>query len=94
MAQGPDRTENMVKKVFSTVLRVSISFGLLGLLFWIMRDEIGQIGSILKNSDLRYIFVALAIFLINIGFLAWRLKIIFGGENLTLPMRAPCALRI
>ncbi len=71
-----------MKKILSAGLRITISFGLLGLLFWLMRDRFGKIGSALIDSDIRFIIAALISFMVCVMFLAMRLKVIFYGENI------------
>ena len=73
----------MSKKV-SALLRIIISFGLLGFLFWIMRNEVRGVWSILSAANPRYLFIAALLLLINVAFLGYRLKIIFLGETLEL----------
>ncbi len=73
-----------MKNKVSTIIRLVVSFGLLGLLFWLMRREVHSIWRILLDSDLRFLAIAFFTFLINLSFLAWRLKIIFLGEDLDL----------
>ena len=77
----------MKKKIF-TLLRVGISLGLLGLLFWLMRHELRQIWDTLIASDFRYILAAIALFSIfNVTLIAYRMKVVFEGENLKLSLR-------
>jgi uncharacterized protein (TIRG00374 family) len=52
-----------------------------------MRDEFGEIRNTLRASDFRLIIVALCLFVVNVSTLAYRLKIIFKGEDLNLPLR-------
>ena len=73
----------MKNKIF-TAIRIFVSLGLLGLLFWLMRDELTKIWSTLCASNPKFLLLAILILLVNIVFLAYRLKIIFIGENLNL----------
>ena len=47
----------MKDKVF-VLLRIFISFGLLGLLFWLMRDEVRDVVRIMLDSRVSLIFIA------------------------------------
>ena len=73
----------MKKKIFS-ILRIVISFGLLGLLFYIMRNEMQHICKTIADSNLKFIGIAVVLILGNIFMMAYRLKIIFVGENLKI----------
>ncbi|MDD4956056.1 MAG: lysylphosphatidylglycerol synthase transmembrane domain-containing protein [Candidatus Omnitrophica bacterium] len=70
----------------SALLRTIVSFGLLGLLFWLMRDEIRGIYKIILSCPVGYLVVAAILFSMNIVMLAYRLKLIFFGEDLKLNM--------
>ncbi|RKY41894.1 MAG: hypothetical protein DRP85_04780 [Candidatus Makaraimicrobium thalassicum] len=74
---------NMKDKI-SVFLRIIISFGLLGLLFWFMRNEVRGIWSIILASKVWLIAAAGGFILVNVAMLACRLKIIFLGENLKI----------
>jgi len=76
----------MKNKIF-ILLRVAISFGLLGLLFWLMRDEIRDVLRILAGSRAPLIFAGAALILVNVTILACRLRAIFQGENLELSLK-------
>lgn len=76
-----------MKNKISIILRLMISFGLLGLLFWLMRHEIYRICSIIAAGNIKLIFVALLILMTNSVMLAHRLKVIFRGEDLKLTFR-------
>ena len=71
----------------SAFIRIAISFGLLGLLFWFMRHNIRDIWSIISASNLSLLAIAAVFFIINVVMLAYRMKIIFLGENLSLTLR-------
>lgn len=75
-----------MKKKILTFLRVGVSGGLLGLLFWIMRKDVCSIWGILSHSNLNFIFIGVFLTLINTVMLALRLKIIFEGENLRISL--------
>lgn len=73
-----------MKIKISSILRIVISFGLLGLLFWIMRDDVSQIGSIIASCNLKLIGFAAIIIVLNVSMLAYRMKEVFLGENLNI----------
>jgi glycosyltransferase 2 family protein len=75
----------MKKKIFS-ILRIVISFGLLSLLFYIMRNEMQHICKTIADSNLKFIGIAVVLILGNIFMLAYRLKVIFVGENLNISL--------
>ena len=73
-----------MKKRYSILLRIFISFGLLSALLWFMRDDADAIVKTLLGCDSRFILTALFIFTINTAVLACRMKIVFHGENLDI----------
>ena len=73
-----------IKNSLSALARVVISFGLLGGLFWLMRDEFRNIWRTMMTCDVRFIFAAAAFLCLTILSLSWRLKIVFNGEDLTI----------
>ena len=77
----------MIKGGLFSFLRIAVSMSLLALLFWFMRGDISNIWVTLRESDLRYIALGLALLLVNVYVLAYRLKIIFEGEDLSLDMK-------
>ena len=76
----------MKDKIFSA-LRVFVSLGLLGLLFWIKRSELGDISKIIMSCNWSFILIAAVFISINITFLSYRLKIIFVGENIKVSLK-------
>jgi uncharacterized protein (TIRG00374 family) len=76
-----------MRKNLSVLIRITISFGLLGLLFWLMRDNIRDIWLTLSTSNASFLAIALGFFLVNVTMLAYRMKIIFLGENLNITLR-------
>lgn len=75
-----------MKNKMSALIRIVVSFGLLGLLFWLMRHEIKDICRTIAASDIRLICLGAVLFLLNVSFLGVRLKVIFKGENLDLKL--------
>ncbi|MBU4457718.1 MAG: flippase-like domain-containing protein [Candidatus Omnitrophica bacterium] len=75
------------KEKLSIILRSLISFGLLVLLIWIMRDDIGGIARILKNSNKHYFIVGLCINVPMSILLSYRLKLLMTGQKIFLPLK-------
>lgn len=73
-----------MKKRLSVLIRIAVSFGLLAGLFWIMRKDAKNILEILFSCNTKYLAAALAIFICNSAALAYRMKIVFHGENLSI----------
>ena len=73
-----------MKIKLSNVMRVLVSFGLLGGLFWIMRDKFGEILVTVSHCDARFMLVAALLLIGMVVFLSLRLKIVFDGEELNL----------
>lgn len=75
-----------MKGGFFSFLRIAISVTLLGLLFWFMRSDIMDIWVTITSCNFTFILIGLALLLVNVFILAFRLKIIFKGENMNLGM--------
>lgn len=69
-----------------TFLRVIISVSLLALLFWFMRGDILDIWLTITRCNPVFIALGLALLLVNVFMLAYRLKLIFEGESLDIGM--------
>jgi glycosyltransferase 2 family protein len=76
-----------VKKGVSIAIRIIVSFGVLGWLFWIMRNNIKEIGVILLSGDPLHMAVAAFFVFIMVVLLAMRLKVVFHGENLFISLK-------
>ncbi|MBD3296670.1 MAG: hypothetical protein GF392_04820, partial [Candidatus Omnitrophica bacterium] len=76
-----------MNKKLSIMLRVFVSVGLLFLLFWLMRDQIGDIWGTIRSVDRRFIYLALGLFVINVSMLAYRMKLIFMGEEIYISLK-------
>jgi len=76
-----------MNKKLSALIRVLVSLGLISVLFWIMRDEIQSIVKIIARCDLRFIAVAGVIIICNVTMLAYRMKVVFLGENLNITFK-------
>ncbi|MBF0216490.1 MAG: flippase-like domain-containing protein [Candidatus Omnitrophica bacterium] len=68
----------------SVILRLLVSFGLLGALAWILRKDFSEIKMVLAAANKETIGVAMAIFVVLTVWLALRMKVVFEGENLSL----------
>jgi glycosyltransferase 2 family protein len=76
-----------MKKGLSTSLRVFVSFALLGGLFWVMREKIGDTWRIMLSGDIRCLMAALFFLFLMVIFLSVRLKIVFRGEDLFISLK-------
>jgi glycosyltransferase 2 family protein len=83
-----------MKNSRSILIRVGVSATLLGLLFWLMRDEIRDIGHTIADSNISFLAIALVFVAVNVWMLSWRLKVIFLGENLTITMNDAVQLTV
>lgn len=70
----------------SFTLRTAVSLGFLGLLLYLMRDNIPQILAALKGLDPRMLFISVAVFLSTIVILARRLQLIFAAEDISVSL--------
>ncbi|MFH1846704.1 MAG: lysylphosphatidylglycerol synthase transmembrane domain-containing protein [Candidatus Omnitrophota bacterium] len=75
-----------MRKTRTALIRIVISFGLLGLLFWFMRGEIYDIWETITHSNMMFISIGIVFFLVNVIMLAYRMKVIFSGETLTISL--------
>lgn len=75
------------KKTLSMGLRFIVSFGLFAALFWIMRKDIGAIGSILKNCDKSFLAAALAINISSAVLMGLRLKLLLKGQKIVMGIK-------
>jgi len=76
-----------MNKKFSMLLRIFVSIGLLFLLFWLMRGQIGDIWATIRSADMKFIYMALALFVANVSMLSYRMKIIFRGEDVIISFK-------
>ena len=74
--------EFLMKNKLSILIRIVVSFGLLGGLFWIMRDKLGDIWGTIITCDPVYVFVASLFLIVMVWSLSMRLKMVFDGEDL------------
>ncbi|MEA3489299.1 MAG: lysylphosphatidylglycerol synthase transmembrane domain-containing protein [Candidatus Omnitrophota bacterium] len=75
-----------MKKRFSAILRIVISLGLLGFLFWFMRSDFQDIWKIILTCNTRFIAIALFFVVWMLLALSWRLKVVFDGEDLKISL--------
>jgi uncharacterized protein (TIRG00374 family) len=75
-----------MKAKIANLIRILISFGLLGLLFWVMRDDVHSMWQTVIAGDMRFIAIGLVFIMANVLMLSYRFKIIFLGEDLKITM--------
>src|SRR3989338_8978954 len=68
------------------LLRTLISAVFLGLLFWMVREDIPQIAQALKSIDRGLLALSVAIFLSSVMILARRLQLIFAAEDIPVKL--------
>jgi len=74
----------MLRKNLFLYLRVITSAGLIILLVFLLRKDIVDIKRILFACRIDYLLAAIAVFILNVATISWRMKIVFDGENLNL----------
>jgi uncharacterized protein (TIRG00374 family) len=77
-----------------SIIRITISFGLLALLFWAMREDIRDMWGTMLSGNLGLVFLGLVLIIVNVTMLAYRLKIIFLGENIDIDMKEAMQLTL
>ena len=75
-----------IKQITFTILRVTISFTLLGLLFWLIRNQISEIWETIYRCDKKFVIIAICVMFGQAVMLAYRLKMIFQDENLYIAL--------
>jgi len=82
-----------MKKHLYTALRVVISLSLLGLLVWLMRDNLERVFSSLRHASPLWVWSA---FLLHVGIimalLSWRMQIVYEAAGITFPFRTALGL--
>ncbi len=76
-----------MKKGISGLVRVLVSFGLLGLLVWFMRKDAGDIVASLVGVNFGIIGICAVLIVVNVSLQGYRLKIIFLGEDIDITLR-------
>ncbi len=82
-----------MKKILA-LFRIFISAGLLFMLFWIMRKDVSHIWISLSESNVHLLWIALVLIVFNIVVLAYRMKVIFLGEDLKITLREAVELTL
>ncbi len=67
-------------------LRLAVSVFFIGLLFFVMRDELPRIVETLRDADKRLLALGTAIFFLGVLVLAVRLRLIFAAEDVKLSL--------
>jgi uncharacterized protein (TIRG00374 family) len=67
------------------LMRVTISAGFIGLLFYLVREDIPQIFHALKHVDKSLLVFSVFIFFVSVGVMAKRLQLIFAAEDVKIP---------
>ena len=74
-----------MKKIFSSVLRTSISLALIVILLYIMRDRYGEIISTLKGANISMLMFALSVFFLALCVASFRFELIVKAqENISI----------
>ncbi|NQT33390.1 MAG: flippase-like domain-containing protein [Candidatus Omnitrophica bacterium] len=81
-----------MKIKLSSIVRIAISLGLLGFLFWLMRDDLGGLWGTLISCRGQFLILAAVLLIVNVTILSYRLKIIFLGENLSITLNKSAQL--
>ncbi len=71
-----------MKKGFSSLIRFSISFGLLALLGYLFRQQLDASLKAVKQADMRWIMLAAATYILFIWISAWRWQILLRAQGL------------
>ncbi len=81
-----------MKRSITSAIRIVVSFGLLGGLFWMMRDHISEIWATMLSGDLFHIALAVVFLVIMVVMLSFRLQMVFRGEDLSLSLKEAAEL--
>lgn len=84
----------MKKTILSLALRIVISVFFLGLLWWMVRGDLPQIGGILRQADHKLMALATLIFLSTVPILARRFQLIYRAENVRISLREAASLTL
>jgi len=71
-----------VKRAASTVLRLVISFGLLALLAFLFRNQLGACLRTIRQADLKFLLLAFLTYILFIWVSAWRWQILLNAQGL------------
>lgn len=75
------------KSALSFVLRMTVSVFFLGLLWWMIRDDIPQILDAMRTADHKLIALATLVFLTTVPILARRFQLIYRAEDVKISLR-------
>lgn len=82
-----------MKKSLYGALRVIVSLSLLGLLVWLMRDNLERVLSSLRHASPLWFWSA---FVLHVGvimtLLSWRMQIVYGAAGISFPLRTALEL--
>ncbi|MGQ9678465.1 MAG: lysylphosphatidylglycerol synthase transmembrane domain-containing protein [bacterium] len=76
-----------MKRTASTLLRIVISFGLLGLLGYLFRNQLGQCLLTLQQAETKFLLFAFLTYILFIWISAWRWQILLNAQGLIYPAR-------
>jgi len=68
-------------------LRITISIGFISLLLYLMRDRLPQVLSTLRQVNLLFFIMGLALYILNIIMAASRLKLVFNIQKIFIPLK-------
>jgi len=84
----------MNKKFIGSIIRITVSFGFMALLFFLMRDKLGDILKILLNVDYLLLTVALILFSSGVIFISTRLKLFLAAQKIYVTMKETIGLTL
>lgn len=73
-----------MNKWLNFVIKISVTIGVVSLLYWIIRDELSQLVSILCKINVVYVAAGFSIFLVSVLLAAQRLGLVFLTQGLRL----------
>ena len=77
----------MNKSKLAFILKLLVSLSLLGLLFLLARNNFLKIGQLLKHTNMSVFGLALSLFLLTVGLMAYRLGIILTAQKASVGVR-------
>lgn len=79
-------------KILSALLRMGISFGALGIVFYLFRSKIDQVGNILLTARWEFLIAAFAIYFSALAIMTYRLKIVMAVQRMAISLKKLFAL--
>ena len=76
-----------MKKKLSVFLRITVSLGLMGFLFWIMRGKIHDVWEIIFKCNTIFLWMAIVVLLLDVIMVSFRLATVFKGEKLYMSFK-------